>query len=340
MVSVIIPVYNAEKTLRQCVDSILNQSYSEYELILIDDGSKDRSGQICDELFKECITGGIRCQVIHQENRGASAARNCGMDHANGEYFVCVDSDDLVESCYLEDLVNTAKEHPEFGHIICGFKCTSHVHDYIYSGKEALSITDRRDYMRLYYKILIQGPVFALYRTETVRNRGIRMREDLNRAEDILFNMEYLDALECTTIGIVNKTNYIYKDEGKDSLYRKYNEDLLAISETVNKEIKYYLNKWGVVDRDSWQKLYNTVFFNYQSVLKNTMHKQNPMTMREKIKYNNMILNEKRFREALNECGVSMMPSLRKAYESGNYRRVIAVERFQRLKQVILKIVR
>ena len=340
MVSVIIPVYNAEKTLRQCVDSILNQTYSEYELILIDDGSKDRSGQICDEIFKECRADGIRCQVIHQENCGVSAARNCGMDHANGEYFVCVDSDDLVEPCYLEDFVNTYKEHPEFGHIICGFRCTSHVRDYIYSEKEAVTIADRRDYMRLYDKILIQGPVFALYRTETVRNRGIRMREDLNRAEDILFNMEYLDALECTTIGIVNKPNYIYQNEEPDSLYRKFSEDLLAISETVDRKIKYYLNKWGVDDRDSWLKYYNTVFYNYQSVLKNTMHKQNPMTLREKIKYNNAVLKEKRFREALNECSVPMKPSLRRAYESGNYRRVIAVERFQTLKQEILKIVR
>ncbi len=340
MVSVIIPVYNAGKTLRQCVDSILNQTYSEYELILIDDGSKDRSGQICDEILEECREDGIQCQVIHQENRGVSAARNAGMDHANGEYFVCVDSDDIVESCYLEDLVNTAKEHPEFGHLICGFKCTSHVHDYIYSEKEALTIVDRRDYMRLYDKILIQGPYLALYRTETMRNRGIRMKEDLNRAEDILFNMEYLDALECTAIGIINKPNYIYRNEEPDSLYRKYNEDLLAISETVNKEIKHYLSKWGIDDQDSLQKFYNTVFNNYQSVLKNTMHKQNPMTMREKIKYNNAVLKEKRFREALNECSVPMMHSLRRAYESGNYRRVIAVERFQTLKQAILKIVR
>ena len=118
MVSVIVPVYNSERTLKTCVQSILDQKYSDYELILIDDGSKDLSGQICDGLKTECEKNGIRCQVIHQENGGVSKARNCGIDHANGEYFVCIDSDDYIESCYLEDLVCTAENNPDIGHVI------------------------------------------------------------------------------------------------------------------------------------------------------------------------------------------------------------------------------
>ena len=97
MVSVIVPVYNSEKTLSACVQSILNQTYLDYEIILIDDGSKDYSGQICDEWGSICEERKVRCQVIHQENGGVSRARNRGIEQAKGEYFVCVDSDDIIE---------------------------------------------------------------------------------------------------------------------------------------------------------------------------------------------------------------------------------------------------
>ena len=133
MVSVIIPVYNAEKTLMACAQSLFEQTYPDYELILVDDGSTDQSGRLCDEVLKLCRARGVCCQVIHKQNGGVSSARNCAMEHANGEFFVCVDSDDIVEPCYLEDLVRTAEEYPEFGHVLCGFRCTSHVHDYVFS---------------------------------------------------------------------------------------------------------------------------------------------------------------------------------------------------------------
>ena len=335
MVSVIIPVYQAEKTLPSCVQSVLNQTYTDYEIILIDDGSKDRSGQLCDELRDLCLTRGVRCQVIHQENGGVSRARNCGMDRANGEFFVCVDSDDVVEPCYLEDLVRAAEAHPEFGHVICGFKCTSHVHDYILTDREPLSVADRRDYMVLYEKILVQGPCFALYRTEIVRRNGIRMREDFSRAEDTLFNLEYLDALDKTVIGIVNKSNYIYQNEDQSSLYRRYRQDLLTTVETVNQALAHYLNKWGICDEESQRKFYSTVYYNYRAVLDNTFHRENTVPFREKIAYNTGILKKESFREAVRKGGTAISPALRRAYESGDYRRVLAVERVQRIKQTV-----
>ena len=89
-VSIIVPVYQVEKYIRQCVDSILAQTFTDFELILVDDGSKDKSGEICDEY------AGMdeRVKVIHKENGGLSDARNRGMDQAVGNYFLFVDSDD------------------------------------------------------------------------------------------------------------------------------------------------------------------------------------------------------------------------------------------------------
>lgn len=339
MVSVIVPIYNSEKTLPACIQSVLDQTYKDWELILIDDGSTDRSGQICDELQQKCPAQNQPCQVVHQQNRGVSAARNCGMDMARGQYFVFIDSDDVVKPCYLEDLVRTAEDHPEFGHVICGFKCTSHEHDYVFSKAEPLSVVDRKDYMSLNRAILIQGPVLALYRTEIAKKNGVRMREGMSLAEDTLFNLDYLDALENTTIGVINKTNYIYQDEAPDSLYHRYRPDMLAVHELVNGEIRNALERWEV-EQESWNRYYNAVFSTYLGILDNTFHAQNPMTHKEKIAYNSMVLKRDGFREALQKKTVKLPSTMQKAYESGDYRLVLLQKRIQFFKRAVLKILK
>ena len=100
-ISVIIPVYNAEKYLRRCVDSILAQIFTDFELLLIDDGSKDKSGVICDEYAKK----DNRVKVFHKENGGVSSARNLGLDNARGEWIGFIDSDDMVKPEYLDGLI-------------------------------------------------------------------------------------------------------------------------------------------------------------------------------------------------------------------------------------------
>ena len=99
MISIIIPVYNVEKFLPQCIDSILAQTYKDFELILVDDGSPDGSPAICDSYAQR----DERVRVIHQKNAGVSAARNNGIEHAKGEWISFVDSDDWVEPSYIED---------------------------------------------------------------------------------------------------------------------------------------------------------------------------------------------------------------------------------------------
>ena len=101
-ISVIVPVYKAEKYLEACVESILNQTFSDFELILVEDGSPDRSGEICDALAQK----DTRIRVIHKENGGAATARNAGLDTAGGEYIAFVDGDDVVDPQYLEYLLH------------------------------------------------------------------------------------------------------------------------------------------------------------------------------------------------------------------------------------------
>ena len=109
MFSIIIPVYNTEKELERCVRSVTCQTFRDLELILVDDGSKDRSGIICDSLALE----DDRVIVIHQQNAGCSEARNAGIRASHGEYLIFVDSDDLWDDERgLEGIVQTISEHP------------------------------------------------------------------------------------------------------------------------------------------------------------------------------------------------------------------------------------
>ena len=93
IVTIIIPVYNADKYLKKCLESVLCQTYAEFELILVDDGSKDQSGMICDKFASE----DTRIKVIHKSNGGVSSARNTGLDLATGDFITFIDSDDSVE---------------------------------------------------------------------------------------------------------------------------------------------------------------------------------------------------------------------------------------------------
>ena len=114
LVSIIVPVYNVEEFLRPCVDSLLSQIYSDIEILLIDDGSTDSSGKICDEY----ATADTRIKVFHKENGGLSSARNYGISHAAGDYLAFVDSDDYVTDDFIEKFMSAIR--PGVDVVVCG----------------------------------------------------------------------------------------------------------------------------------------------------------------------------------------------------------------------------
>lgn len=117
IVSVIIPVYNCRKFIKKCLESVMEQSYSSLEIIVVDDGSQDGSGTIIDSVLEK----EQRAKVIHQENQGVSVARNAGIDIATGKYMTFLDGDDYLGKDYVKDLVNTA-ETDDSDLVICGYK--------------------------------------------------------------------------------------------------------------------------------------------------------------------------------------------------------------------------
>ena len=147
-ISIIIPVYNTEKYLKQCIESVINQSYQNMEIILVDDGSTDSSGDICERFEKE----DTRIIVFHQNNKGLSAARNKGLKHAKGEYILFLDSDDYISKNMLEKLCNCL-EDTKSDMAMCGIQ---------YIDSEGREIREKRSY-KFEKKILTEDDFWKIY---------------------------------------------------------------------------------------------------------------------------------------------------------------------------------
>ena len=190
-VSIIVPVYNAEKTLERCVDSILNQTYQDFELFLVDDGSSDGSGVLCDAYARQ----DSRVRAFHQENAGVSAARNLALDRAAGEYLQFLDSDDWITPDATSSLVRAAREHQcdlviaDF-YRVCGER-VSHkgdIDDPVVLTQEEYAAHMMENPADFYYGVLWN----KLYRRDIVEAHHLRMDPEISWCEDFMFNLEYI----------------------------------------------------------------------------------------------------------------------------------------------------
>lgn len=201
-ISIIVPVYNAEKYLPSCVDSILAQTFTEFELLLIDDGSQDCSGAICDEY----ATKDKRVRAFHQQNRGVSAARNLGLDNAQGKWITFVDSDDLLISNFCEILNDNKSEDL----IICSFKMFGRFEKkYVLKddclSKKAFSYVIN-DYLANIHFTTTWGKFF---KKSILESSKLRFNPNINSTEDTLFVYEYL--LHVKSIMIKSDILYLYR---------------------------------------------------------------------------------------------------------------------------------
>lgn len=335
-VSVIVPVYNGELTIERCIASVVNQTYRNFEIIMIDDGSTDKSGIICEQLCMEYSSEGYDIYVIHQENKGVSAARNAGISAAKGKYFVCVDCDDEIKELYLEKLVELQESDRGVGHVCCGFiNCLEGGKEFVFSEKEEVSFVDRSDYMELYAKVMVQSPCIRLYDTFVVKSNDLRMRQELSLGEDLVFNLEYFDSVKNTKLGVINQGNYIYHNENNNSLNRKYRKNLVKEYEFLHEEIKKHLIRWGIFYGNVRSAYFNCAFNDYLIALDNTYDANNKITFIQKLRYNNKILRNAKFREALNNKNIYISPYLEMAYRSKSFLLVLIMKKVFKIKSVI-----
>lgn len=209
--SIIIPVYNSDQYLHECLDSVRSQTFSDFEVWLIDDGSKDNSGKICDEYVKN----DFRFHVIHQKNGGVSQARNVGITKARGKKIAFVDSDDtLLPTCFqrlMEQSVN------DVGIVIAGYggerKTNIVKEDVILEGEE----------MKRYFienGIFSQsGPCQKIFLTSIIRNNNIFFPVDVHMGEDMIFFVKYMNCVNSAAL-VASNEYHVRSHEG--SLSTKY----------------------------------------------------------------------------------------------------------------------
>ncbi len=223
MVSIIVPVYKSKDTLKRCVESLLAQTVEDTEMILVDDGSPDGSGELCDKLAE----GDSRIRVIHKENGGVSSARNAGIEAAKGEYLLFADSDDYVEPDMVEKLLSSIGDDDI---AICGF----HHH---YQGRDIVRIPEvpgqsgEENFLALYGEGFLNMPWNKLYKRELT---GC-FDESLSLGEDLLFNLDYLRQADGIAIVKAPLCHYI-QDETGASLSSQKRDDRLMLAKHIWRE--------------------------------------------------------------------------------------------------------
>lgn len=242
MISIIIPIYNAEKYLSRCIDSVLSQTYSDIELLLINDGSKDNSGAIC----KEYARKDSRIRIFYKENGGVSSARNLGLNNAIGEYVMFVDSDDYMLPTMCEVMLSTLHSK-KTDLIVCGTTETgggiwAPHYDFDYSFTEL-----KKNFVAILHTELLSPPWNKLFKKELIG--GQQFREDMSFGEDLMFNIRYLE--KCRNVSFIKETPFFHEKNNNSSLVVRFNRNRLFDIEKL----------WLSIDNFSIER--NKLFYKY-----------------------------------------------------------------------------
>ncbi|HEM5301348.1 TPA: glycosyltransferase family 2 protein [Streptococcus suis] len=259
-ISVIVPVYNVEKYLERCINSLLNQTYSNLEIILVDDGSTDRSGQICDQYKNR-----DEFVVIHKENAGLGMARNTGLDTATGKYIIFVDSDDYIDDNMIQSLY---EEIQKTGADTCigGFKRVYANHTDVlktelprkeYIGKEVCTELLPMMFGRVEGLPSVEMSVWkVMFSNDIIQKNQLRFPSEREFiSEDIIFDTEYYPLSQKVCISPTVGYNYC---DNEDSLTTRYNKERFNKQVILYNELEKRVTELGIRDL-AIERMYSTL---------------------------------------------------------------------------------
>lgn len=224
-ISIVVPVYNVENYLPQCLNSILSQSYKNYELIVVDDGSTDRSSEICDEFGKR----DNRIKVLHKKNGGVGSARNYGLSMVSGEWLIFIDSDDYLLDGALDIMVNFSYKR-DSDYFLFGI-CTE---EYVLSDAKKIGVQQANPRWligRMLEYCISSGPFARVFKTSIAKS--IMFNEKLKIGEDLLYNIQYL--LQCNSCQIIDKYVYFYRSNPNSVMHSRHlTSEYIALNDEVN----------------------------------------------------------------------------------------------------------
>jgi len=220
LISVIVPVYKCEKYLKMCIESIISQTYTNLEIILVDDGSPDNSPEICDWFALQ----DARIKVFHKSNGGASSARNVGLYSSSGDYICFVDSDDMLPEDSIMNLwYGIVNNKCQYVAGMCGILGSNKVKNHISFDKIIDYNKNPIDLFEYITKSGSYSPYSKLYDAEVIKKNNLRFDENLKCSEDALFLRQYLSY--CSRIVLIPKIVYMYNVSNNASLSKKFYPD-------------------------------------------------------------------------------------------------------------------
>lgn len=221
-VSIIVPIYNGEKYLEECIKSILEQSYRDFELILVDDGSKDGSLDICRRWEAE----DTRITVYAKENGGVSSARNLGIKESKGDYILFVDCDDVLSKDYLLKMAEIVVQEGNDILPISAIEFFGGYDYFIFPQVKESGIEKLEDSLsKIYDECLLFSPVNKLYCKAIIADFHIMFREGVSLGEDVLFNVQYLATGRIKRTSVLANNRYLYRSQNVKTLCNTYDDD-------------------------------------------------------------------------------------------------------------------
>lgn len=257
LVSIIVPVYKVEKYLKECLESVINQTYRNLEIILVDDGSPDNCGKICDEYAKK----DERVRVIHKENGGLSSARNAGLDISNGEYISFVDSDDVIDKRFIEILHNVCIEN-NCDIAECDFKRFKDEierENIVNSEIKVISAFEMQNKLFVdgesTQTVIICNKLYKRYLFKNIKFPTGKIHEDESTTYKILYSCD-------TGVVVTNLKLYYYRENVSSITGKKFNIKRLDILDAYEERKNFYKEKGE-------DELYKKSLINYVETLRN-----------------------------------------------------------------------
>lgn len=297
LVSIVVPIYNVEKYLQQCLESIINQTYKHIEILLVNDGSTDNSGKIAEEY----AVIDNRIKVIHKKNGGLSSARNAGINKAKGKYIAFIDSDDWIELEFIQVLVNSAEEYNS-DIIQCGFlrEYTDNKNSFggnsnkpiinVYTGKEAINdLFNKRNITVMAWNKLYNIKLF----------NKIRYPENLIHEDEAVIHELLYNSNKVITI---NTLLYHYRIRSNSITQLSFNPAKMDIIDALENRKNYFAEKnerdfEDLTDKSYFRALLNVLSLLYFSKFENKNYYE--LIIRNKIKLNLGAFNKNRYFQSL-----------------------------------------
>lgn len=306
-ISIIVPVYNAVPTLERCVRALMGQTHKNIEIILVNDGSRDNSLELCRAFAAE----DPRIRVIDKPNGGVSSARNAGLDAASGQFIMCCDSDDWVEPDWCEQMLKlyTPGTLP-----MCGYYC--HHGDgsqrIVSCAKEQTSL-DKKDFF-LAMELGAYNPWNKLYVGSVIREHGLRFSTKMTLGEDQLFVWKYLQAIDGGMVLTSQPLNHYVWPEGA-SLTRNLPADYCEQCRHLFREIFWDIQNGAPCSEDAMQVFLSRIYWQFERSIKR-IFENSKLTKYQKLKQASSVLCCPEYRQVICRVEIQQHPIMRYASRS------------------------